>query len=167
MAQFPNDAVWIWPQVWILPKALASHFTFIVSLQLLTTPLLNLLAKSFARCSELGTCIQGIDTGRFQTLASLFQPSPFPNKLGAVAGSSTPCALLQFKDLFSCLQTWISHLLLHSGFSLCEKWRPLLWNSDWVLLLRGQQPSNNGPKNWYLKLMNPLVSFSNRAPLHN
>lgn len=101
-------------------------YLYCLSLQLLTTHLLNLFAKSFARCSELGTCMQGIDTGRFQTLTSLFQPSPFPNKFGTAAGSSIPCALPQFKDLFSCLQTWISHLLLRSGFSLYEKWRPLL-----------------------------------------
>ena len=81
-------------QVWWPLNALASHFTYSLSLQLLDTPFL-----------------------------CLFQPHLLPSKPETAVCSSASSRLLQRKNLFFSVQLQVSSLFLHA-FSLYKRWRP-------------------------------------------
>jgi hypothetical protein len=107
-----TGATGIWAQVWLLPKALAMHFMVCLcncSLLHIFVPIFLILYQMLS----LGTHLQCINTGRFQTPSGLFQPLT-PSLLGTAAGnpnSHTHCSNARVFYLLSwgqnpVLQAW-------------------------------------------------------------
>lgn len=126
MAPLSNGAVRMWPQVWLPPKALASPFTLIVFATACYTCFCTYLLKPLPDALSWGPPPRARTLSRFQTLTSVTPTKHLPPQVGMAARKpETPLHPdLQWKDLFSHLQTHISPLCSTTGFSLYKGCRP-------------------------------------------